>query len=121
MNTKPFDLDAALDALGRDALAGSPRPGPDLIARVLADAADVAPAQTAEVAPSTQGAAPEGRWLDALFGWTSGALATMALCFAIGVGVGLEAEIDIAELPILGGESEELMFAESDFLQDEIL
>jgi hypothetical protein len=119
MNAKPLDIDAALDALAEEALAGSPRPGPDLVARVLADAAAVAPAPEVRLtAGETQAAAPVS-WMDRIFGWTGGAVATLVLCFGIGLGVGMA--MDDGDLPMAGAEQEELMFAESDFLQDEIL
>lgn len=95
-----FDLDAALTALAREARAASPGPGPDLVARVLADAATVstgraAPAPPRPVAGSAAGAATGRAGLldaafGALFGWTTGAVACMALGLAIGIGVGLE-------------------------------
>ncbi len=119
MNMKTLDVDAALDALGREAVAGSPRPGPDLVARVLADAAAVAPAPKVELHSGDMRTVAGESWLDRLFGWTGGVVATMVLCFAIGIGVGMG--MDDGDLPMAGVEQEELMFAESNFLQDEIL
>ncbi|MEO1492559.1 MAG: hypothetical protein AAFV19_10450 [Pseudomonadota bacterium] len=116
---KRFDMDAALDALGREVQTGSPRPGPDLVARVLADAAAVAPAPEVQLHPGEVRSAASESWLDRMFGWTGGVVATMALCFAIGIGVGLGMED--GDMPMAGAAQEELMFAESDFLQDEIL
>ncbi len=119
MNMKSLDIDAALDALGQEALAGSPRPGPDLVARVLADAAAVAPAPEVRLQPGTVQTTTSESWIDRVFGWTGGVVATLALCFAIGIGVGMG--MDDGDLPMAGVEQEDLMFAESDFLQDEIL
>lgn len=104
-----FDLDAALAALAREAGAASPAPGPDLVARVLADAAEVsagrrpAPARARPVARPVAGplagkaaggggrfGAFSGAISGAIFGWTTGAVACMALGLALGIGVGLE-------------------------------
>lgn len=94
-----FDLDEALDALSRDAEAGSPRPGPDLVARVLAGAAAEVqhPLETADTTYQASVARAPSVF-EALFGWTSGAVAAMALSLAMGVGLGME--LDPGDLPM---------------------
>lgn len=116
---KTLDIESALDVLGREAAAGSPRPGPDLVARVLADAAALGRPATEQFQTQRPAAAPAVGLLDRLFGWTGGAVATMVICFAIGIGVGME--LDIVPLPMIGEPQEQLLFAESDFLQEEVL
>jgi len=116
---KTFDVETALDVLGREATAGSPRPGPDLMARVLADAAAIRTPVTRQHQAQRPAPAPASGLLDRLFGWTGGAVATMVICFAIGIGVGME--LDVVSLPVIGEPQEVLLFAESDFLQEELL
>ncbi|MEM9062389.1 MAG: hypothetical protein AAGD13_18165 [Pseudomonadota bacterium] len=94
-----FDLDGALETLAREAEQGSPRPGPDLVARVLADAAAQAP--RVDEVPAAGGSVRSHRApgiFETLFGWTSGAVAAMALSLAIGVGLGME--LDPGDLPM---------------------
>ena len=102
-------LDDALSGLAREMRDAAPLPGPDLTARVLADAAAVA----AEQAPSTaatgarESAPARGGLLDTLFGWTSGAFAAIAVCMSVGIAVGME--IDADDLPMLGQEESEII------------
>ena len=108
-------LDHALDRLAQDVIAASPRPGPDLMARVLADAAAIHPPQV-EVQP---GMVPERnfRVTDLLFGWASGAVAAIALALVIGMGVGMQMEA--GDLPFL--EEEAVALADGGLLPEEIL
>ncbi len=116
---KTLDMETALDVLGREAASGSPRPGPDLMARVLADAAAIGAPTAQSFKAERPVSAPTVGIMDRLFGWTGGAVATMVICFAIGVGVGME--LDVVSLPMIGEPPEQLLFAESDFLQEEAL
>lgn len=108
-------LDQALDALAEEVRAASPLPGPDLMARVLADAADhtaAAPAP-APVRPERRG----GLWD---FGWLGGTVAAMAVALLIGMGIGLQ--MDTADLPLLAAaETGEMMLSDGGFLPEEIL
>ena len=116
-----FDVDAALAELAREVEQNSPRPGPDLMARVLADAASVAPvaAGVAVAGAVTQRAVAPSLW-ESLFGWTSGAVAAMALSLAIGVGIGMELEpgdLPMTEVDLVS----EYMASADNMLQDDFL
>ena len=102
-------LDDALSGLAREMRDAAPLPGPDLTARVLADAAAVAAARApvAEAAPTAGGAPARTGIFDTLFGWTSGAMAAIAVCMSVGIAVGME--IDAGDLPMLGDEEPELI------------
>ena len=100
-------LDDALGGLAREMRDAAPLPGPDLTARVLADAAAVAAAKApVEARPAPAGAGGAGV-LERLFGWTSGALAAMAVCMSVGIAVGME--IDAADLPMMGETEPEMI------------
>lgn len=107
-------LDRALEALAREVADNTPRPGPDLLARVLADAAAVHPPQADE--PVRTQAVRTG-WRTMLFGWTSGAVAAMALALIVGMGVGMEMEP--ADLPFATDEL--VVMADGGLLPEEIL
>lgn len=116
-----FDMDAALTKLVREVEQNSPRPGPDLMARVLADAASVAPvaAGVAVAGAVAERAASPSLW-ESLFGWTSGAVAAMALSLAIGVGIGMELEpgvLPMTEVDLV----EEYVASAGTLLQDDFL
>lgn len=98
-------IDTALARLAQEVNDNTPRPGADLMARVLADAAAVAPAMAA---PSvrTEAARPRG-FLDRVFGWTSGAIAAVAVCFSVGVAVGME--MDSNTLPVSAIQEQNVM------------
>ena len=93
-----FDLDAAFAALERDERAARPRPSEALLARVLADAAEVAAS-----APSAPAAAraerPGGRGWLRVFGfadaWAGAAVAAVMLFLVAGFGLGYEAGPDL--------------------------
>ena len=115
-----LDIDAALAALADEVKQHSPRPGPDLVARVLADAAAAAPvaAGVAVAGKAVHGASP-GLW-ETLFGWTSGAVAAMALSLAIGVGIGME--LEPGDLPMTEADLvEEYVASAGSMLQDDFL
>ena len=116
-----LDIDAALAALASEVEHRSPRPGPDLMARVLADAAATAPvaAGMAVAGKAAQGAASPGLW-ETLFGWTSGAVAAMALSLALGIGIGME--LEPGDLPMTETDLiEDYVAAAGNLLQDEFL
>lgn len=98
--------DAALTICAREVMAGTPLPGPDLVARVLGDAAEI----TAERRALIKTAAPARRadlrtrtsrtgLIERLFGWRAGVAAMMMLALGFGVGIGLEIEPEA--IPIL--------------------
>jgi len=109
-------LDEALDALARDVAAGTPRPGPDLMARVLADAGAVAASRGGAARPAPRQKADRpglgARIGEVLFGWTTGAVAAMALALAVGIGIGMQA--DVGQMPMLAADDDATMiFAEA--------
>ena len=118
-----MDIDAALAGLVRDVERNAPRPGPDLVARVLADAAATVPVVPVAGA-ATAGARRGSEMLETIFGWTSawasGAVAAMALSLAIGIGVGME--LEPGDLPMTETDAvEEYVEASAELLQDEFL
>lgn len=116
-----FDVDAALRELAADAAASTPRPGADLVARVLADAATVA-AKTATPQSTAARPASQGFGLRLIFsGWRAGATAAAALALAVGIGIGMQID---DELPMMsaGDEPEtEFFSADSGFLPEDLL
>ena len=86
----PFDLDAALAALAADERAARPAVSESLQARVLGDAAEVTAESAATMArPARKPARSGGFRLFGLFdAWSGAAVAAVALCLAIGLGVG---------------------------------
>ena len=116
-----LDMDAVLNTLAEEVGRSSPRPGPDLVARVLADAAAAAPvaAGVAVAGKVAHGATSPGIW-ETLFGWTSGAVAAMALSLALGVGIGME--LEPGDLPMTEADLvEEYVAAAGNLLQDDFL
>jgi len=104
--------DAALTIFAREVVAATPRPGPDLVARVLGDAAEI----TAERSALTKAAAPARRpdlrtrtrrvgLIERLFGWQAGVAAMMMLALGFGVGIGLEIEPEA--IPLLDNSRQE--------------
>ena len=75
-------IDEAMATLAREITANAPRPDTDLVARVLADAAAMAPAPLAEGRAERGLTVPAQRQslTDLIFGWTGGALAAPAVC-----------------------------------------
>ena len=115
-----YDIDAALAALAADAAQSSPRPGADLVARVLADAASIAVAQRK---PEQAKPAPATRFSqrDLLFGWTGGATAAAALALVVGISIGMQIE---GGLPMMAAEEPAepaFLSADSGFLPDDML
>lgn len=120
-----LDIDAALAGLARDVERSAPRPGPDLVARVLADAATAVPVTGGSTAgKETVRASGASGLIETLFGWTSawtgGAVAAMALSLAIGIGVGME--LEPGDLPMTETDPvDEYVEASANLLQDEFL
>ncbi len=72
-----FDLDAALTELAGDVAKATPRPGADLMARVLADAANVVASKAAMDRASAATRVTNVKrpsLFDMLFGWTVASL-----------------------------------------------
>lgn len=115
-----LDIDMALQALAEELRDASPRPGPDLMARVLADAAATAPVAAGSVAAVSQAQGGGVGILDMLFGWTSGAVAAMALSLALGIGIGME--LEPGDLPLTEADLvEEYAAADGNLLNDDFL
>ena len=117
-----IELDAALEELVADVAAATPRPGTDLTARVLADAAAVAAQNVAVAEPVVETAAPAARLSlrDLLFGWTAGATAAAALALVVGITVGMQVDTNLPMM--VEEETEEVgLFADSGFLPDDFL
>ena len=115
-----IELDAALSQLAEDVAEATPRPGTDLLARVLADAAAVSavsrPAE--ERAPVKAGGFSMREFL---FGWTGGAVAAAALALVVGIGIGSQMD---ADLPMVAADEEnapDFFTADSGFLPDDLL
>ena len=100
----PFDLDAALAALAVDERAARPAVSESLRARVLGDAAGIAAERAgAMVAPARVPARSGGFRLFGLFdAWSGAAVAAVALCLAIGLGVGYRAGPEVMAQAGLG-------------------
>ncbi|MCH8167605.1 MAG: hypothetical protein IIC03_06720 [Proteobacteria bacterium] len=100
----PFDLDAALAALAIDERAARPAVSESLQARVLGDAAGIAAERAgAMVAPARVPARSGGFRLFGLFdAWSGAAVAAVALCLAIGLGVGYRAGPEVMAQAGLG-------------------
>lgn len=132
---------SALDALAREVATASPRPTPDLVARVLADAAAVSASRaalagagvaTASVgggavdgtpAPRATAGATDGGaagLLDWLLGWSSGATAALALSLALGITIGYG--LEPGDLPMTAQDlSETVAMADGGLFQDDVL
>ena len=117
-------VDTALAALKQDVFENSPRPGPDLVAQVLADASEVASGAALSatgVAGVRNDSASTGTvssiW-EGLFGWTSGAVAALAVSLALGIGIGME--LEPGDLPMTEAD-EEIAMLEGGLLQDDFL
>ncbi|MFK7943318.1 MAG: hypothetical protein AB8B85_10460 [Paracoccaceae bacterium] len=91
-------VDQALADLAREVEAKTPRPSADLMARVLSDAASVAPARTDQTMDMMD--ARPRTLADILFGWTGGAVAALTLCMTMGVAIGMEISED--QMPMMG-------------------
>lgn len=105
-NNSTLDIERALDDLAHSVNARAPSPSGDLIARVLADAAQSGPVAVAvahPVPPRAAAAAPRLTLGEILFGWTGSAVAVMALCLVLGLGIGLKLETNQLHLAGLTG------------------
>lgn len=108
-------LDQALADLAEEVQTASPRPSPDLMARVLADAADVT-GQVPQPQPVRR-ATPLRVWS---LGWLGGAVAAMAVALMLGIGVG--AQLEPADLPLMASDDQgEMVLSDGGFLPEEIL
>ncbi len=100
-----FDLDAALAALAIDERAVRPAVSESLQARVLGDAAEVAAEAAGALARPPRSPVRSGGFR--LFGlfdaWSGAAVAAVALCLAIGLGVGYRAGPEVLAQAGLGG------------------
>lgn len=114
----PFDLDAALAALAIDERAARPAASESLQARVLGDAAEVvatAAAPSRTLAPSAVRSG--GFRLFGLFdAWTGAAVVAVALCLAIGLGVGYRAGPEVLAQAGLGDVKVAVVAEEGDGL-----
>ena len=110
----PFDLDAALAALGRDERESHPAVSESLRARVLADAAAVAAGRVSIGIASAPKAVPARRirLLGRFDVWAGAAVAAVVLCLVIGLGVGYEAGRQV--LATAGLDGAELALAADD-------
>ena len=121
----PFDLDAALAALAIDERAARPAVSESLQARVLGDAAEVAAGNADAVAQRPPGPVRSGGFR--LFGlfdaWTGAAVAAVALCLAIGLGVGYRAGPEVLAHAGLGDVKVAVLAEEGDgfFLSEDVL
>ncbi|MHA1530179.1 MAG: hypothetical protein ACTSVG_14255 [Alphaproteobacteria bacterium] len=100
----PFDFDAALEALAIDERAARPAVSESLHARVLGDAAEVAAESAGALerpqrSPARSGALRLFRLFDA---WAGAAVTAVALCLAIGLGVGYRAGPEVLAQAGLG-------------------
>jgi len=100
----PFDLDAALSALASDERAARPAVSDYLQARVLGDAAEVAAVAAGALARPPRSPARAGgfRLFGLLDAWTCSAVAAVALCLVIGLGVGYRAGPEVLAQAGLG-------------------
>ncbi|MEM7060167.1 MAG: hypothetical protein AAF557_21505 [Pseudomonadota bacterium] len=112
-------MDTLLQQLADDAVAGTPRPGPDLMARVLADASDVIAAQPRAAAANQTVAPTKPGIMDFFLGWAGGAVAAMAVALVIGIGVGME--IEPGNVPFMDTEEDTLTIADGGFMPEDIL
>ena len=122
--TDRFDLDAALTELANDVAKATPRPGADLMARVLADAANVtADNAVVDAKPSTVTVTDTNRphLFDILFGWTATATAAAAIALVVGIGVGMEMDGDLPMMASDEGPTAEFFATDTGFLPDDFL
>ena len=126
---KRFDLDAAFAALEGDERVARPVPTQRLVARVLADAAEVAAGFGAETAaPRARPAAAPQRangwlhWFGFSDAWAGATVAAVVLCLAVGVGVGYQAgpemlaEVGLGEIDVLLADADDGDFGAEDVL-----
>ena len=112
-------MDALLKELAQDVERGTPRPGPDLMARVLADAAEVAAARPQATADKAAASSQGFSIIDFLLGWTTGAVAAMAVALVLGIGVGMQMEP--GDLPYIMEDEDMLTMSDGGFLPEDVL
>ena len=112
-------MDTLLKQLAEDVAENTPRPGPDLMARVLADASDVIAAQPRPVVEQPVQSIPQRSLFDTLLGWGTGAVAALAVALVLGIGVGMEMEP--GALPFMDVEEDTLTMADGGFMPEDIL
>ena len=112
-------IDALLKELADDVGQGTPRPGPDLIARVLADAAEVAATSPREAVTKAPTPSRRSSILDVFMGWTAGAVAAMAVALVLGIGVGMQMEP--GDLPYIMEDEDMLTMSDGGFLPEDVL
>ena len=105
------EIEAELATLGRSARAAAPRPGDDLVARVLADAAAAAPPET-ETPPAPARRARRLPALGELLARPGLAAACAAACLAVGIGLGYGLGAPQAGVALAAGEG--LMLADAE-------
>jgi len=112
-------MDMLLQQLADDVVAATPRPGPDLMARVLADASDVIAARPVEKAVAVTAPVSKPSIMDFFLGWAGGAAAALAVALVIGIGVGME--IEPGAMPFMDAEEDTLTMADGGFMPEDIL
>lgn len=112
-------MDMLLKQLANDVAENTPRPGPDLMARVLADASDVIAARPAEKAVTVTAPASKTGLMVFFLGWAGGAAAAMVVALVIGIGVGME--IEPGAMPFMDAEEDTLTMADGGFMPEDIL
>lgn len=111
----PFDLDAALAALEQQERAVWPKVSENLQMRALGDAAEVAAERARATVPlsRTPPAVSRGfRWFGLFDAWSGAAVAAVALCLFVGLGVGYEAGPEV--MAQIGLGDTEIALAEDD-------
>lgn len=119
------EVDAMLAALAAEVSDAAPAPSEALMARVLADAGEIAANRAVHAsAAEDAGLRPvrlRGRFrlqIRTLFmGWQGGAMAAVALAFAIGIGLGNR--LDNLNLPLVASVQETTDFMVADVDQDD--
>ena len=113
-------MDTLLQQLAEEVTVGTPRPGPDLMARVLADANDVIAAMPKPASPAVAAPIPaKPGIMDFLLGWSGGAVAALAVALMIGIGVGMESAP--GTVPFMDAEEDTLTMADGGFMPEDIL
>ena len=85
-----LELERRLASLGREMAEAAPSPSDDLMARILADAGEVAAERRAGALRPETARPSRWRWSSAAIFpiWTGGAIAVMCLGLILGIGVG---------------------------------
>ena len=112
-------MDMLLSRLADEVADNTPRPGPDLMARVLAVASDVIASRPAETKAIVLEPARKPGLMDFVLGWAGGAVAAMVVALVIGIGVGME--IEPGAVPFMDAEEDTLTVADGGFMLEDIL